>query len=81
MRSVFGESNLQFRGHSSPVVARTPHGPRKGRYQVAEQSFVMFTIRIHAIVFELSSLAKEERRKEMNKIKVFARHFLERDKG
>ena len=86
-RSVIGESNLQFRRLSSPVVARTPRGPRKGRCQVhvAEQSFGMFPIHIHAIVFKLSSVEKEERkkgeRKKMNKIEVFMHRFLECDKG
>ena len=45
-------------------VARTPRGPRKGGCQVTEQSFGMFTIRIHVIAFELSSLEKEEKRKK-----------------
>ena len=54
-------------GCSSPVVARTPREPKKGRCQVAQQSFGMFTICIHAIVFELSSLAKGGREKKMKK--------------
>ena len=63
-----------------PVVVRTPCGPIKGVCQVAEQSFGMFTIRINTIVFKLSSLVKEERKK-INKIEVFASRFLECDKG
>ena len=40
--------------------------PRKGGCQEAEQSFGMFTIHIHAIVFELIfwRKKKEERKKE-----------------
>ena len=77
-------SNWQFRGCSSPVIARTWPQTRKGRCPVAEQSFGMWNIRIHTVVFELSLSAKEERKKErkrINKIEIFTHGFLKRDKG
>ena len=53
----------QFWGTSSPVIACTPPQPRKGRCRVAEQSFGMYNIRIHTIVFELSLSAKERNKR------------------
>ena len=67
--------NLQFRGRSSPVVARTPRGPRNERCQVAEQSFGMFTIHIYAVVFELSSMVKEKKKKEDEQNRTFRASF------
>ena len=65
MRSIFGDSNWQFRGHSSPVIACMPPQARKGGCPVAEQSFDMWNIHIHTIVFELSLSAKEEGKKDV----------------
>ena len=53
-----------FLGRSSPVVARTPPQTRKGRCSVTEQSFGMYNIRIHRIVFELYVTEEEEEEEE-----------------
>ena len=67
---------------SLPVVARTPLQTRKGSCLVVEQSFGLYNIRIHCIVFELCvTEEEEEERKKMNKIDIFAFGFLGLVKG
>ena len=53
-----------FLGRSSPVVARTSSQTRKGKSEVVEQSFAMYNVCIHRIVFELCMMEKEEERKK-----------------
>ena len=54
----------QFRGRSSPVFAHTYLQRRKERFLLAEQSYGMFTIRIHCTVFELRVMTKKKERKK-----------------
>ena len=65
----------QFCGRSLPVIACILPQTSKGRCPVAEQSFGVYIIRIHHIVFELCFLEKEERNKT-NKIEFFTFGFL-----
>ena len=70
----------QFCGRSLPVVVHVLLQTRKGRCLLAEQSFGMYIISVHHIVFELCLLEKEERKKT-NKIDIFTFGFLDHDKG
>ena len=66
---------------SLPLIARTTPQTRKGKYPVIEQSFGMYNIYVHCIVFELCVTEKERRRKKTNKINIFACGFLSLVKG
>ena len=78
-----------FLGCSSPVVARTPPQTRKGRCPVVQQSFDMYDIRIHRIVFEVHVCVlekkeeeeEEEKKKEDEQIVFFTFGFLDLVKG
>ena len=63
------------------AVARTTPQTRKGRCSVEEQSFGMYNIRVHCIVFELCVTEERIRRKKMNKIDILAFGFLGLVKG